>query len=424
MYLVWIGLIIQIIVFSLLKPFINDFEVASIFLVGVNFLFFLAGITKYKKDYIFIFVMAYFTRIATMLWDIYATHLFSLPHSGIDSERFFYYSSLVSNNMELLKGPIYGLIYTKFLGFIFYITSAQKLIGQYINVLLGLTIIILVYNILNIIGVNKTTLKRSIILLSFSPHAIIFSGILLRENIITFFVVASFYYFIRWYKYPMNKNIIYSFLCIGIATSFHSGVIGIIVGYVFMYLFYHKKTDKLAFTKKTLILFIIFILISAALFGQTNNILLTKFNKVEKFTDIYEQANVRGGGSTYLTNLKVNSLLTLILYGPIKCFYFLTSPLPMNWRGVNDVVSFFMDSIIYLILIYYISINFKKYVSKSPLAISIFIMILIVSIIFGIGVANAGTAMRHRQKIFPIFIILYAIISDFKIRSKLVNRKY
>ena len=83
-----------------------------------------------------------------------------------------------------------------------------------------------------------------------------------------------------------------------------------------------------------------------------------------------------------------------------------------------------MDSIIYLILIYYISINFKKYVSKSPLAISIFIMILIVSIIFGIGVANAGTAMRHRQKIFPIFIILYAIISDFKIRSKLVNRKY
>lgn len=122
----WIGLIIQIIVFSLLKPFINDFEVASIFLVGVNFLFFLAGITKYKKDYIFIFVMAYFTRIATMLWDIYATHLFSLPHSGIDSERFFYYSSLVSNNMELLKGPIYGSIYTKFLGSIFYITSAQN----------------------------------------------------------------------------------------------------------------------------------------------------------------------------------------------------------------------------------------------------------------------------------------------------------
>ena len=90
---------------------------------------------------------------------------------------------------------------------------------------------------------------------------------------------------------------------------------------MFLCIFYHKKTDKLAFTK-TLILFIIFILISAALFGQTNNILLTKFNKVEKFTDIYEQANVRGGGSTYLTNLKVNSLLTLILYGPIKCFYF------------------------------------------------------------------------------------------------------
>ena len=50
-------------------------------------------------------------------------------------------------------------------------------------------------------------------------------------------------------------------------------------------------------------------------------------------------------------------------------------------------------------------------------------MILGATSIFGIGVSNAGTAIRHRQKLFPIFIILIAIALDFK-RCSLLNISY
>ena len=173
-------------VFAILKPIIKDLEIASIILIGINFLFYIVEITKYKSDYRSLFLFAYIIRVVAMFWDIYAEHIYPLPHSGVDSVRYFYYASLVSSNLELLKGPIYGSIYTKMLGLIFYITSPQRLIGQYINTLLGTTIIIIVYKILDVIEINNRTLKRSIALLAFAPHSIIFSGILLRENLVNF----------------------------------------------------------------------------------------------------------------------------------------------------------------------------------------------------------------------------------------------
>ena len=45
----WIGLLIEIIIFNFIKPFIIDFEVAAICLIGINILFVAIGISKYGK---------------------------------------------------------------------------------------------------------------------------------------------------------------------------------------------------------------------------------------------------------------------------------------------------------------------------------------------------------------------------------------
>jgi len=37
-------------------------------------------------------------------------------------------------------------------------------------------------------------------------------------------------------------------------------------------------------------------------------------------------------------------------------------------------------------------------------------MIASAALIFGIGVGNAGTAMRHRQKLIPLFLVTLAVI--------------
>jgi len=412
MLLVWIGFIVEVMFFNVLKSFIHDTEVVAIYLISINILILLIAIGKYKKGLREIIFSAYSLRIAAMFWDVYGRNIYPLPHSGNDSEGFLYTATLVANDLSLIKGDIYGDIYTKILGVLFYLTSTERLIGQYLNVLLGISTIVIIYRILSLLEINEKTTMLSIILISFFPHGIIFSAILLRENFITMFVSVSLYYFIKWCRQGKFIFSILSFLNLAAASLFHSGVIGIAVGYIFIYMFYDRKTDKLSFKLKTVLVFIAIILSGVLVFTQLSDVFLGKFDNIDSLNDVVSATEGRAGGSSYLVGFKANSSWQLIYVAPVMMFYFLVSPLPMNWRGINDIISFFADSIIYFILLVYSIRNGRKYIGKSPILIGILIMILVVVFIFGIGVQNAGTALRHRHKIFNIIVVFFALIHD------------
>ncbi len=410
----WLGLFVEIITFSLIKPFISDFEVAAFLLIGINLLFVVIGISKYGKRMSGLFYSAFIIRMLAMFWDIYFRSIFTFPGSGADSEGYLLAASRIASDISIIKSNIYGGFYSKILGVLFYITAPERLLGQYVNVLLGLTIIIITYKTLTLLDINERAKKLSTFLICFFPNAIIHSGILLRENFIAFFVVVSFYFFIKWFKYGLNEYIFYSITFILLASIFHSGVIGIIVGYAFMYMFYKHKTNEFKFNKKTIFIFIFFLIISYFVYVNYSDVFMAKFKIVEEMEDVYNVANSRRGGSAYLMGLKIDSWWKMILFSPIKMFYFLTSPLPMDWRGLNDIIAFFIDSIVYLFLFYFFLRNFKKCKTKKPLIVGIAIMLLVPIFVFGVGVTNAGTAMRHRHKIFPIIIVLFAMVYDVK----------
>ena len=110
--------------------------------------------------------------------------------------------------------------------------------------------------------------------------------------------------------------------------------------------------------------------------------------------------------------MTIDNLFQLILYSPIRAFYFLTAPLPIDWRNFTDMFTFFSDSVLYLGTIIYFIMNRRNLKDKKVLITGLVLALISVSLIFGIGVYNAGTAMRHRQKIVPIFLILLALIMD------------
>ena len=92
----------------------------------------------------------------------------------------------------------------------------------------------------------------------------------------------------------------------------------------------------------------------------------------------------------------------------------------MNWRGFLDAFTFITDSMLYLITIIYYLKNKNKLGDKRSLAITLLWMIIGSSLIFGIGVSNAGTAIRHRQKLIPLFLIVLAITKN-KRHLKYIN---
>src|SRR5690554_2768897 len=90
--------------------------------------------------------------------------------------------------------------------------------------------------------------------------------------------------------------------------------------------------------------------------------------------------------------------------------YILFYALYMNWRGGMDIFSFVFDSFLYFITIWFIWKNWSYFNLQKPLIIGLIVTLIGVAFIFGIGVSNAGTAIRHRQKIIPLILVLLAVI--------------
>ena len=414
MVLVWLVLLIEILVVALFRSIISDFELISAFIIIINIIFVTIYISRFKKSLLFIIYIGFVMRLFFLFWDVFGRDIFILPGSGGDTEGFYNTGLLISQNINLIDDSIYGGVYSKFLGLLFYLIGPQRIVGQYINVLLGLTIIIIIIKTLKLLEVREKYTILSAALIACFPNAIIFSSILLREAFISCLVLISFYLFVKWYKYNKKVYLNLSIIFLGLASTFHSGVIGMVIGYIFMLLFYRHAIKKLVFNMKTIIYFIIIISIGSLLYYQLGELFLNKFNNISGMTDIYDVTNYSSGGSAYLTEIRINSIWTFILNTPIKMFYFFTSPLPMNWRGLSDVFSFLLDGLVYLLLLIGILLNYKKISKKEAIVVALFIIVLSVSLIFAIGVSNAGTAMRHRHKILPIIIIFYTFLVNYR----------
>lgn len=418
--LAWIILLAEILLISLFNFTLIDIELLSIVAIGIHVIIVFLALAKYKdKELGLIMFLGYSIRLMALFWDIYGRSVYVLPHSGSDTEGFFYFAGMVSNDLSLLSGYVYGKLYTKFLGLLFYFVGPERLIAQYINVLLGLSTIMLVYNILLLLDIRTRIIKVSVICLSFFPHSVIFSAILLRENMVIFFMVLSFYCFTKWYKYKTNRkrDIGLSILSLMIASAFHSGIAAVFAGYFFMILLYSHKKRKLVLKYSSLFVFIVGITTMFFLVTKLKAYVLPTFVNVDSIEDIYRAVNYRHGEAAYLKWLEISSVFQGFLYAPLRIAYFLWSPLPMDWRGAPDIFAFLLDSIIYLGLALYIFFNMNK-CGRDPLLKATLISLITVLFVFAFGVSNAGTALRHRNKILPLLIIAYSLIANIKQADK------
>jgi hypothetical protein len=358
----------------------------------------------------FIFLSAFIARLVFMFWDMYAKHIYVLPNSGIDSEVFFQQAVYFSQNIQGLFS-YNGELYSKIIGVIFYFIGPQRIIGQYINVLIGLTIVTVIYRTLKMLNIDYRTTRIILLLAAFFPNSLIMSAIFLREIFPTFFITLSIYHYVKWIKTNSNLCVVLSFTFLVVASTFHSGIIGLSLGYFYGYYINRKSRNRISFRLKTFTSILSITLVLLFVFTYFEDSIFVKFRSIQSLEDIYIQASKSGeGGSGYLQNINVNNPLQLLLIGPVKSLFFIGSPLPFNWRGIMDVFTFFSDSLLYLYVFFSSYKIAKKFGQSKHIAMSLIFMIIGAIIIFGLGVSNAGTAIRHRQKLLPVFLVLLAVM--------------
>lgn len=391
-------------------------DLIAIIMILLNSLLVVSFFAKFKGKIFLIFSLAFILRMLTLFWDVYGRDYFTLPHSGGDTENFLLHAMNIASNPSLFIENIYGGVYTKILSVIFFFGPESRIIPQYINILLSINSILLLFKIFKKLKVEKKIIYFSVFLYAVFPHSIIFSSILLRESLITFLLIFSIYFLVSWYKDNKSYKMFLTILLILFATSLHSGVIGTIIGVLFLYFFYDFNTKTLKFSTYVVIKFgfLVSLVLIFLNLGLENIPFLDKFTQyADDVEDVYSVASGHGtSGSSYLTNLSINSPVTFILFVPIKFVYLFSSPLPWDWRGFMDILTFLLDSAFYIIIVVFLVRNFKRIIKKNPLLLGMFLSVFTTLLIFSVGVSTAGTGIRHRHKLFFLLIILMGTVMN------------
>lgn len=125
------------------------------------------------------------------------------------------------------------------------------------------------------------------------------------------------------------------------------------------------------------------------------------------------------GGSTYLTWLSYNSIGDVFLQAPLRAMYFALAPVPWEWRGVVDMVSFIVGAGIHVI-IYYNLLKNRKYITNEYKILfgMLFCIFALEILLYGATTFNSGTAIRHRSKFEIILFLTFAISIKSKMTCK------
>jgi hypothetical protein len=224
--------------------------------------------------------------------------------------------------------------------------------------------------------------------------------------------LVAIYGVVNWAKNEDFKSIIIAMIGFIGAAFFHGAMlIGAITFIAIIFITSFNKVFRLLkynlISLKNFIL-LIFCIIILGLY-LLNFINIQYLGTFEKTTDLenllYKTEISTKGVASFPQWTVINSPIELIYKSPIRAIYFIFSPFPWDVKNTQHLIGIF-DSILYFYLSILIFRNRAVIWRDKALRYTLIILVFYI-IVFGIGVGNFGTAIRHRSK-FVIIIILLA----------------
>lgn len=394
----------------------NSFEYCF-FVIVANAIVFILENGRNKK-YSLHLVLGFMLRCLLLLWDCNFSGIYRLPNSGQDTYTYHYGAT------SGLEYGTYGRggLYSQILCILYRLFGVQMPIGQYMNVLLSMATILIVIRIMQELQFSDKAAKTAVILLSYLPNLAVLNAILLKETPVIFCVTLSMLFLFRWYRTGSLMQFILSIAAGLLGSAIHSGAISMVAGAAVFFVLYNPRTQRLHFTTRRIGLVVLFVVLFLFLSREMGDTFLYKFSTVDSAEDIIHTADsYNAGGSSYSIGIPIaNTYLNLIVNTPIRMFYFVVSPMPWDWRGLNDIIAFAFDSTLFLCSIWMSvrELRLHRDTTDRSVLVLLVILALVSAVIFAWGVSNAGSALRHREKFITVFVLLIAACRERSVRRR------
>lgn len=415
MTLYWLFFILESLVVNLFLP--EDAlalgESAYIMLICVNTLILLLVLcTRYAHDRNFMLLImgGLLLRIFFLFWSEYFNDIFALPNAGAD--EFTYYYNAMSALVKDKEFTGYALLFS----WQARIYGLSKVYGKFVNVLFSVSAITILRKMLIRLDVKEHVRTVTEAFACFLPNFAICSALLLRESLIVFWVAVSAYYLICWWQEDR-----FSYLLLALAASvgaawLHSGMIAYTIGIVCVAVSARMSRSGRYFRLLSARTIVLSVLTTVVLFAVLMNLdigLTSYFRGADSIEDIVSIADAyEDGGSSYNANIVSNeSLAGFVINTPFRMLYFLFAPMPWDWRGATDAIAFLMSGLFYG-YVFFRSLPYAVGRKRNALISALFLISLLALMIFGWGVSNSGTALRHRDKMVIHDLLMLALIKN------------
>lgn len=358
---------------------------------------------RYPKLFV-ILLIAFILRVGLTLINDF---LIPLPDSQADAVMFQKVAEEWASNgfPSVLKHLTTGaFFYSWILAVIYSLTEPLQIIGQGINVFLGVVNVYLVWLIgKELSDGNKWVTQISSYIAALFPTLILYSAITMREAFITFFFLLGSFYFIKWNKTNSYIQFGKGVIAYVISGLFHTGMfIALLPPGIYAFFMLIRK-----FLKQRGIISIDLLKSVCILLIGVSIVLTTGWGMEKLGVALNLDYSLRYVSSTragYLQGFIIKSPFDLIWQSPIRLFFFLFSPFPWMLRSIVDFFAVF-DSLLYFIMVFSIIKNRKNLRNANETSLKLTLVILMtVMIAFAIATSNYGQAIRHRAKFAPLLI--------------------
>ncbi len=398
-------------------------------IAAMIFLYVLFGKNLKSSNERILFWLSFFAKIGYAIYR-FGFSDFANPTLTADAERFWRVAT------QYYAGN-YSTTYTTYP----YILNAQfQLFGVnglcciILNIAFSMAMVGIVLKIFDRLEISGNARLFGSIFACFMPYAFHLSTSMLREPMYFCFIALSFLFYVSYIFDGKQAGIYMALLSLIPVLILHIGYFPIAVVYFWDLIRNDKmRTAKDLLYKIVLIgAFIVFVAVSSS-FNSTEEYLTGSTGGIagliNRLTSDGVSETTANAGSLYLPGVYITSVRTFLLYSPLKWLFYISGPLPMNWRGLPDVAAFFLDGFVHVVVL----ISGMKGISQLKRCYKeraeemdgkmLRVMraglwaVVLCAFVFGLGTRTAGTAIRHRDVLLGIEVIIFAL-------SLMIKRKH
>lgn len=352
------------------------------------------------------------------------------PSFGADGDATFFHldAVAVSTNPTFDEFRM-GWVYSDALGWFYYLTTDSLFLGSLLSCIAWLVSALILQNCSLILSIERKFQARIMLIYAFLPSSILITSVTLREPYQMLFVNLAIYAALKIYLHKSAVYWLWLFTgCVGMGML-HGALFmfGLFVVIGTMFLLALRGRNGISLVKLVFVVpFIAFILYyGLSLF---TSVAYSLDNGLFAGVGVYQQNQLNADArTTYTDSIEIDSATSFLLFIPRAFFQYLFEPLPWNVSTTADVVVLLENSLrAWLIWKAWSGLRNMRVQGRRPV-LFVFLSYFVIEIIWSLGTANWGTAVRHHLPSMGLLLLAAFAYSANKaglqVKSRAANSK-